>query len=153
MPRRVGNSTVRFSHFEQRHQRARADHRNLGFSASRSESPNRLIDSTSSTKRDAGHRHPPLAAEQEIVPDADQRAERGLGRRQADAKDESRLIQDRETSVSVPITSTGRQHLGRICPNTGCAAARSDHARGRDIVLPRSTRVEARTAGKLRRSG
>ena len=42
---------------------------------------------------DAGEdRHPPLAGEQEVVADPDQRAERRLGRRQADAEERQRRL-------------------------------------------------------------
>ena len=52
--------------------------RSFGFSASRSQSPSRLTDSAISTSISAGEDgDPPLAGEQEVVADADQRAERG----------------------------------------------------------------------------
>ncbi len=69
--------------------------RSFGFRASRSQSPSRLTDSTSSDQRDAGEdRDPPFAGEQEVVADADQRAERGLGRRHADAEEGQRRLGD-----------------------------------------------------------
>ena len=69
--------------------------RSFGLSASRSQSPSRLTASTISTSIDAGEdRDPPLAREQELVADADQRAERGLGRRHADAEERQRRLGD-----------------------------------------------------------
>ena len=69
--------------------------RSFGLSASRSQSPSRLTDSTMSDQRDAGEdRDPPFAREQEIVADPDQRAERRLGRRHADAEERQRRLGD-----------------------------------------------------------
>ncbi len=70
----------------------------FGFSASRSQSPSRLTDSAStSSVIDGEQEDPPLAREQEVLADADQRAERGLRRRHADAEEgQRRLLDDGE---------------------------------------------------------
>ena len=95
--------------FQQRHQRS------LGFSASRSQSPSRLIASTISDQREAGkHRDPPLAGEQEVVAEPDQRARAtaasAAARRRGRTSVASVMIA--RPRPSVPITMTGPMTLG-----------------------------------------
>ncbi len=60
----------------------------FGLSASRSQSPSRLTDDDEQAELDDREEDdPPRAGEQELVADADQRAERRLGRRHADAEE------------------------------------------------------------------
>ena len=76
-------------------------HRSFGFSASRSQSPSRLIDSTSSTSVERRERaKSTIRRRTGIVADPDQRAERGLRRRHADAEERKRgLGDDREREI------------------------------------------------------
>ena len=66
-----------------------------GLSASRSQSPSRFTASTSAASVTPGKtRDPPVARLQDLVAEADQRAERGLGRGQADAEERQRRLGD-----------------------------------------------------------
>ena len=74
--------------------RTRFGHRSFGLSASRSQSPNRLIDSASSDERRARGitRSTIRRRTGNCWPIADQRAERGLRRRHADAEERQRRL-------------------------------------------------------------
>ena len=91
VPRRVGNATLR----SRTRDGAASPLRSLGLSASRSQSPSRFTDRHEHDQRRARERrHPPVAGEQEVVADADERAERRLRRRHADAEERERRLGD-----------------------------------------------------------
>ena len=122
--------------------------RSRGLSASRSQSPSRFTLSAISTSIDAGeHGDPPFAREQEVVADADQRAQRGRGRRHAHAQEGQRgLGDDRRRHLD------GRQHQHRAHARSAARGARMMRSGETPVTraactysLLRSTSVEPRT--------
>ena len=106
-------------------------HLSLGLNTSRSQSPSRLTASTSTTSRTPGNtvtHHSP--ENRHLVADADQRAERGRGRRHADAEEATASPRSGwrapATAWRSPAPDPARW-AGRA--ETGCAAADSRSAR------------------------
>ena len=157
-PRRVANSTLR-----SRTESSGSRHFSLGFSASRSQSPSRLTASTSSASVRLGKvDDPPFAREQKVLADADQRAERGLGRRQADAEEgQRRLGDDREREIDRGDHQHRPHHVGQDVANEDARVRRARSAappaRNRGSSRPSSRRapcahIAPRTTGRSRRS-
>ena len=129
VPRRVGNST-RGRTSRGRVGSAERHHRSFGLRASRSQSPSRLTESTSTASAMPGKMDdPPLAREQELVADPDQGAERGHGRRHADAEEgQRRLGDDGEAEVDGGDHQHRAHHVGQhVADHDG--ARQADHAR------------------------
>ena len=119
VPRRVGNSTRRSSRPRRAAARLQARRhriqRSFGLSASRSQSPSRLTASTRITSATPGKtviHHSP--ENRKSLPIADQRAERRLGRRHADAEErQRRLGDDRGRDVDRRQHQHRAQHVGQ----------------------------------------
>ena len=144
-PRRVGNSTVRSRTSAAGH-RSSPQPRVQRVAQPIAEQIDRQHHQHERDARE--NRHPPLAAEQEVISYADQRAERGLGRRQARRR--GRTVSprpgSRAPSVSVAITSTGPHHVGQDVASAMMRSGESPITRAASTYsLSRSTSVEPRT--------
>ncbi len=137
VPRRVGELDDQVLDFEQAH-RSAPGQRSRGFSASRSQSPSRFTDSAISDQHDAGEDgDPPLAREQVVVADADQRAQRGRRRRHADAQEGQRRLGDDGGGRRGwwPAPAPGPVTLGSTWRAHDAQRRHAGHARGLHVFL------------------
>ena len=133
----VAHGKDRFGHAVRYTSSCGASHRSFGLSASRSQSPSRLMERISAASANPGKGNdPPLAGKQIIVADPDQGAERGHGVGHAGAqKRQGRLGDDRQREID------GRDHQDRPhrvrqhVPQHDHGGGKADQLRRRHVIL------------------
>ncbi len=115
----------------------RGHQRSFGLRASRSQSPSRFTASTRAASVIAGkHGDPPFARLQQLVAETDQRAERRLRRRQADAqKRQRRLGDDGEAQIDGGDHQHRTGDVGQHVTDHDQERRQPDHARGLHVFL------------------
>ena len=141
VPRRVGNSTRRFLTSSSGglldDGRLADPQRSFGIEGVAQPVAQQVDRQHQGGQRDAGEdRDPPVARQQDLVAEADQRAERGLGRRQADAEERQRRLGD---DGEAEIDGGDHQHragdVGQHVADHDQHRRQADHARRLDVFL------------------